>query len=123
MGLYRAGDGGPRAFQGCFVFQVGQSSATFFIGLTANWLTHFETRNKPEELLKRLLFSPEKGYARGKVHHIPGRTPRLANPVASMAIVCAYQFVLRPQEGQSGPDCFDAVRDEIADWICEIYRV
>jgi hypothetical protein len=39
-----------------------------------------------------------------------------------MATVCAYQFVLRPREGQSGPDCFDAVRDEIADWICEIYR-
>ena len=39
-----------------------------------------------------------------------------------MANVCAYQFVLRPREGQSSRDCLDAVRDEIADWICEIYR-
>ncbi|HWG42758.1 MAG TPA: hypothetical protein VN688_08230 [Gemmataceae bacterium] len=39
-----------------------------------------------------------------------------------MAIVCAYQFVLQPNEGQSSQDCLDAVRDEIADWICEIYR-
>jgi hypothetical protein len=33
--------------QGCFVFQTGQSSSTFFIGLTANRLTNFETRNNP----------------------------------------------------------------------------
>ena len=39
-----------------------------------------------------------------------------------MANVCAYQFVLRPREGQTSRDCLDAVRDEIADWICEIYR-
>jgi hypothetical protein len=39
-----------------------------------------------------------------------------------MANVCAYQFVLRPREGQSSQDCLDAVRDEMADWICEIYR-
>ncbi len=39
-----------------------------------------------------------------------------------MANVCAYQFVLRPREGQSSADCLDAVRDEIADWICDIYR-
>jgi hypothetical protein len=40
-----------------------------------------------------------------------------------MADVCVYQFVLRPQSRQSSRDCLDAVRDEIADWICEIYRV
>jgi hypothetical protein len=39
-----------------------------------------------------------------------------------MANVCTYQFLLRPREGQTSRDCFDAVRDEIADWICEIYR-
>jgi hypothetical protein len=39
-----------------------------------------------------------------------------------MANVCAYQFVLRPRQEQSSPDCLDAVRDEIADWVCEIYR-
>lgn len=39
-----------------------------------------------------------------------------------MAYVCAYQFVLRPHEGQSSLDCLDAVRDEIADWIGDIYR-
>jgi hypothetical protein len=36
--------------QGCFVFQAAQSSATFFIGLTANRLTHFEIRNNPATL-------------------------------------------------------------------------
>jgi len=39
-----------------------------------------------------------------------------------MSNVCAYQFVLRPRKGQSSRDCLDAARDEIADWICEIYR-
>lgn len=39
-----------------------------------------------------------------------------------MANVCAYQFVLRPHAGQSSRDCLDAVRDEMADWICEFYR-
>jgi hypothetical protein len=39
-----------------------------------------------------------------------------------MANVCTYQFMLRPREGQSSHACFDAVRDEIADWICEVYR-
>ncbi|MGH7170861.1 MAG: hypothetical protein ACRELG_11330 [Gemmataceae bacterium] len=40
----------------------------------------------------------------------------------AMANICAYQFVLRPKEGESSRDCLDAVRDEIADWIGEIYR-
>lgn len=40
-----------------------------------------------------------------------------------MANVCAYQFTLRPLQGQSSHACFDAVRNEVADWICEIYRV
>src|SRR6185312_11656283 len=40
-----------------------------------------------------------------------------------MANVCAYQFMLRPREEESSHACLDAVRDEIADWICEIYRV
>lgn len=39
-----------------------------------------------------------------------------------MANVCAYQFVLRPRKGQSSRECLDAVRDEMADWICELYR-
>jgi hypothetical protein len=39
-----------------------------------------------------------------------------------MANVSAYQFVLRPRAGQSSRECLDAVRDEIADWIGEIYR-
>jgi hypothetical protein len=39
-----------------------------------------------------------------------------------MATICAYQFVLRPLKGQSSRDCLDASRDEIADWICDIYR-
>ena len=48
--------------------------------------------------------------------------PRLTNLAAPMANLCAYQFVLRPLDGQSGRDCLDAVRDEMADWIGEIYR-
>jgi hypothetical protein len=39
-----------------------------------------------------------------------------------MANVCAYQFVLRPRKGQSSRTCLDAARDEMADWICELYR-
>lgn len=39
-----------------------------------------------------------------------------------MANVSAYQFELRPRAGQSSRDCLDAARDEIADWICDIYR-
>jgi hypothetical protein len=39
-----------------------------------------------------------------------------------MANVCAYQFVLRPRQGESSHHCLDAVRDEIADWIGDIYR-
>jgi hypothetical protein len=39
-----------------------------------------------------------------------------------MANVCAYQFVLRPRAGESSGACLDAARDEIADWIGDIYR-
>jgi hypothetical protein len=58
-----------------------------------------------------------------------GERKRADRPIAPaqltatlMANVCAYQFVLRPHEGQTSHACFDAVRDEMADWICEIYR-
>jgi hypothetical protein len=47
------------------------------------------------------------------------RSSSLAVPMAN---VCVYQFVLRPRAGQSSRECLDAVRDEIADWICDIYR-
>lgn len=39
-----------------------------------------------------------------------------------MPQVCAYQFVLRPRDGESSQHCLDGVRDEITDWIGDIYR-